>query len=84
MKRTRINYFGLLGIISLLSYTAAVVFTSAAYPGHDWLSQAVGDLSAETSPVGTLWNQLSALYMPCGIVCCSVACIAVNGKYNRV
>lgn len=84
MKRTRINYFGLSGIISLLSYTAAVVFAPAAYPGYDWLSQAFSDLSAETALSKTLWNQLSALYMPCGIVCCSVACIAVNGKYNRV
>lgn len=84
MKRTRINYLGLLGIISLLSYTAAVVFAPTAYPGYEWLSQAVSDLSAETAPSKTLWNQLSALYMPCGIVCCSVACIAVGGKYNRM
>lgn len=84
MKRTRINYLGLLGIISLLSYTAAVIFAPIAYPDYDWLSQAVSDLSAETAPSKTLWNQLSALYMPCGIVCCTVSCIAVSRKYNKV
>lgn len=84
MKRILINYLGLLGIISLLSYTAAVIFSPLAYPGYDWLSQAVSDLSAETAPSRTLWNQISALYMPCGIVCCTVSCIAVKGRYNKM
>ena len=82
MKRTLVNYLGLLGLVSLVSYAAAVVFAPRAYPGYDWLSMAVSDLSAESAPSRTLWNQLSALYMPCGIVCCTVSCIAVAGKYN--
>jgi hypothetical membrane protein len=84
MKRTLTNYLGLLGVVSLLSYTAAVTFSPLAYPDYHWLSQSVSDLSAETAPSGTLWNQLSALYMPCGIVCCTVSCIAVAGKYNKI
>lgn len=47
MKRTLINYLGLLGMVSLLSYTAAVIFSPLAYPDYHWLSQAVSDLSAE-------------------------------------
>jgi hypothetical membrane protein len=43
MKRQLINWLGLLGSISLLSYTAAVVFSPLAYPGYDWMSQAVSD-----------------------------------------
>ena len=82
MKRTLANYLGLLGLVSLVSYAAAVVFAPRAYPGYDWLSMAVSDLSAESAPSRTLWNQLSALYMPCGIVCCTVSCIAAAGKYN--
>ena len=35
MKRTLINWLGILGLISLLSYNAAVVFSSMAYPGHN-------------------------------------------------
>lgn len=84
MKRTLINYLGLLGMVSLLSYTAAVIFSPLAYPDYHWLSQAVSDLSAEAASSRTLWNQLSALYMPCGIVCCTVNCIAVAGKYNKM
>lgn len=74
---------GLLGIVSLLSYTAAVIFAPAAYPGYDWLSQAVSDLSADSAPSRTLWNQLSALYMPCGIVCCTLSTLAARGSLNK-
>lgn len=74
---------GLLGIISLISYAAAVIFAPLAYPGYDWISQAVSDLSADTAPSRVLWNQLSALYMPCGIVCCTLCSLAVKGKLNR-
>ena len=64
--------------------SAAVIFSPLAYPDYRWLSQAVSDLSAETAPSGTLWIQLSALYMSCGIVCCTVSCIAAAGKYNKI
>ena len=40
-KRTLLNYCGLLGVVSLLSYTAAVVFSPLAYPGYNWMAQAV-------------------------------------------
>lgn len=74
---------GLLGIISLLSYTAAVIFAPYAYPGYDWLSQAVSDLSADSAPSRTLWNQLSSLYMPCGIVCCTLCAVGARSSLNR-
>lgn len=83
MKRKRINNLGLLGIISFLSYTSAVVYSPLDYPDYDWMSMAVSSLSAENAPSRILWNQLSSLYMPCGIVCCTASCIAVEGKYNK-
>jgi len=75
--------FGLLGIISLLSYAAAVIFAPLAYPGYDALSQAVSDLSADTAPSRVLWNQLASLYMPCGIVCCTLCAMESAGNPKR-
>ena len=74
---------GWLGLVSLLSYTAAVVFSPLAYPGYDWMAQAVSDLSADTAPSRVLWNRLGALYMPCGIVCVTLCCITVKAHFNR-
>ena len=58
MKKTLTQKLGLLGILSFLSYTAAVVFAPLAYPGYDWMAQAVSDLSAADAPALALWNRL--------------------------
>ena len=77
MKKSLIQKLGLLGIVSFLSYTAAVVFAPLAYPGYNWLSQAVSDLSAANAPSLSLWNQLSALYNACEVVCVTIVCIGI-------
>lgn len=82
MERKLINWMGLLGIISLISYVLAVIISPVAYPGYNWMEQAVSDLSADNAPSKALWDQLSALYGSCGIV--SVTCAAVFVSDNRV
>ena len=74
-KRTLLNYCGLLGIVSLLSYTAAVVFSPLAYPGYNWMAQAVSDLSAANAPSLALWDRLSSLYNACELLCVMMVCI---------
>ena len=83
MKKTGAQLLGLLGMASLLSYTAAVVFAPLAYPNYDWMAQAVSDLSADSAPSRQLWSQLSALYMPCGVVCCTLCALEVRCHFNR-
>jgi len=82
-QKNLINWLGLLGVVSFVSYLAAVVLSPLAYPGYDWKSRAVSDLSAANAPSLALWNQLSCLYGVCGIVCIMAACIAVGGKLNK-
>ncbi len=83
MKRTLINWFGLFGVVALLSYTAAVVFSPLAYPGYDWMEQAVSDLSASNAPSKMLWGQLSSLYIICGIISIMMVCVFIRGKLNK-
>ena len=78
MKKSLIQKLGLLGIVSFLSYTAAVIFAPLAYPGYNWLAQAVSDLSAANAPSLSLWNQLSALYNACEVVCVTIVCIGMS------
>ena len=84
MKRTLVNYLGLTGILSFISYAAAVIFAPLAYPGYDRLSQAVSDLSAANAPSLGLWNQLSAVYSVCEIVCVTVVCIGLQGRKTKL
>jgi len=74
----------LLGVVSFLSYTAAVVFAPLAYPGYNWMAQAVSDLSAANAPSLALWNQLSALYSVCEVVCVTVVCIGIQGRKTKL
>lgn len=84
MKKTLIQKLGLLGILSFLSYTAAVIFSPLAYPGYNWMAQAVSDLSAADAPSLVLWNQLSALYNVCEVVCATVVCIGMQGRKTKL
>lgn len=84
MKKPLINWLGLLGIVSLLSYTAAVVFAPLAYPEYNWMAQAVSDLSATNAPSKMLWNQLSSLYVVCGMVSVMMVCVFIGGKLNKL
>ena len=83
MKKTLLQKLGLLGIVSLLSYTAAVVFAPLAYPGYNWMAQAVSDLSAANAPSLALWNQLSAFYNVCEVVCVTVVCLGIQGQKTK-
>ncbi|MBE0451340.1 MAG: DUF998 domain-containing protein [Clostridia bacterium] len=83
MKKTLINWLGLLGVLSLLSYTAAVVFSPMAYPNYNWMSQAVSDLSASNAPSNMLWNQLASLYNISGIVSIMMVCVYIGDKLNK-
>ena len=80
----RVRMLGILGVISLLSYTAMVVFSPLAYPGYDWLSMAVSDLGAEGAPSEQLASQLNALFGPCGLVSIMFVCVGVAGCKSKV
>ena len=78
MRRKMIHWLGLTGIVALLSYAAAVIFAPLAYPGYNWMVQAVSDLSAEAAPSRHLWNQLAAPYNICGVVCATSVALFVS------
>lgn len=82
-KRTLINYMGLLGVVSLLSYLAAMIFSPSAYPGYDSMSQAVSDLSAANAPSRDRWDMLASFYNAFTLPCLFAACIFIRGKLNK-
>ena len=79
-----IQKLGFLGVLSFLSYTAAVVFSPIAYPGYNSLARAVSDLSAVNAPSLALWNRLSAPYAVCEVVNATVVCIGISGQKTKL
>ena len=82
MKRKLIHWFGLTGLLALISYAAAVIFSPLAYPGYNWMAQAVSDLSAESAPSRMLWEQLAAFYGVGSVVCAT--CVAIYVSEERL
>lgn len=82
-KRDLIQWCGLFGVISFLSYVAAVFFSPLAYPGYNWMAQAVSDLSADNAPSRILWNQLSSLSGVGSVVCVMLVCVFIQGKLTK-
>ena len=78
MNRKLIRRLGITGVAALLSYTAAVLFAPLAWPGYNWMVQAVSDLSAESAPSRILWNQLAAPYGICTVVCVTLVSVFVS------
>ena len=81
MIEKRLRLLGLLGVISLLSYSAFVFISPFFYPGYDWLSSAVSDLCATDAPSLSVANRLNALFSPCGVV--SATAVWVASARNR-
>lgn len=82
--KMRLNRLGIFGIISLISYTAMVVFSPLAYPGYDWMSMAVSDLTAEGAPSLQLATRLNALFGPCAIISIMAVCVAIAGCKSKL
>ena len=59
----KLSHLGIFGVISLLSYGAMVFFSPLAYPGYDWMSMAVNELSAVGAPSRELAAQLKTVYL---------------------
>lgn len=83
MEHQRLRILGVFGIISLLSYTAMVVFSPLAYPGYDWLSMAVSDLCAQGAPSEALAARLNAQFGPCALVSIMAVCVGAAGCRSR-
>ena len=79
-KRKLINYCGLLGVLALISYAAAVIFAPMDFPGYNWMEQAVSDLSAESAPSRLLWDRISSVYSAGRVVCATCIAIFVSEK----
>ena len=79
----KLSKLGALGVISLLSYTAMAVFSPLAYPGYNWMTMAVSELSAVGAPSEDLAKRLNCLFGPCGLVSVMAVCVAVANNPSK-
>ena len=82
-KRKLITYLCLAGILSLLFYILHVVVGALNYPGYNWTSQAVSDLTATDSPVYGISHSLSLIHGILSCLCSLLVCILVKKEEKK-
>jgi hypothetical membrane protein len=82
-KRKIINWLCLTGILSLIFYILHDVVGTLNYPGYNWTSQAVSDLTATDSPVYGIAHSLSLVYGILSCLCSLLVCILVKKEEKK-
>jgi multisubunit Na+/H+ antiporter MnhC subunit len=77
------NWLGLLGAAGFILYLLANFISPSAYPGYNWMGQAISDLSAQNAPSRELWTKFTTVSSACGLVFATLACLYVQNLLNK-
>lgn len=79
-EKKLINYLCLTGILSVIFYLLHDIIGALNYPGYNFMSQAVSDLTAANAPsfiIAHGYSTISALFT---CICCTLICILVKNE----
>lgn len=79
-KHQLINWLCLTGILAAIFYLLHDIIGAVNYPGYDWTSQAVSDLTATDSPVYVTAHGFSVVYGIFSCLCSALVCILVKNE----
>lgn len=68
------------GIVGMIFYVLHDIVGGMNYPGYQWMSQAVSDLTATDAPSYTVASGFSNVYGIMSIVCCLFVCVLAQQK----
>jgi len=83
MKKSLINYLCLSGILSIIFYLLHDIIGALNYPGYNWMSQAVSDLTASDAPSFVIAHGYSAIYGIFSCLCCALVSILVRKEKSK-
>lgn len=78
-----INWLCLSGILSIIFYLFHDIIGAINYPGYNWLSQAVSDLTATDAPSFVIASGLSTIYKILNCLCCALLCILIKSNKEK-
>lgn len=82
-NRKLINWFCLSGVLSVIFYVLHDIIGGMNYPGYDWLSQAVSDLTATDAVSFIIANKYTTIYQTLNCLCCALLCILIKNEKNK-
>mgnify|MGYP004537408191 CR=1 FL=1 len=84
MKKSKINWLCLSGLLALVFYLLHDIIGAIYYPNYNFLKQAVSDLTAVDSESYVIANGLSSIYGIFSCLCCSIIFIGLNKNENKL
>ena len=84
MKNKRlINVLCLSGVLSVVFYLLHDIVGALNYPGYNWMSQAVSDLTASDAPSFVSSSGFVTVYKIFSCLCLSMLCVLVSKEKNK-
>ena len=78
-----INYLSLSGVASIVFYLLHDIVGAMNYPGYDWTSQAVSDLTAIDAPSFVIASGFVTVYKILSCLCCALLCVLIGDEEKR-
>ena len=78
-----INWLCLSGVISIVFYLLHDIIGAISYPGYNWMSQAVSDLTATDAPSFTVASGYVTVYKIFGCIASVLMCILINNQKSK-
>ena len=75
-----INYLSLSGVASIVFYLLHDIISTMNYPGYNWTSQAVSDLTATDAPSFVVASGFVTVYKILGCLCCALLCVLIGDE----
>ena len=83
-KRSLINWLCLSGVISVVFYILHDVVGGMNYPGYNFMSQAVSDLTATDAPSFITASGYVTIYKILNCLCCALVCILIKKETKKI
>lgn len=81
-EKNMCRIFCLSGVVGLVFYLMHDVIGGMNYPGYQWMSQAVSDLTATDAPSYTIASGFSNVYGIMSVVCCLFVCVLAQNRHR--
>jgi len=82
-KKKLINWLALSGIFSIIFYLLHDIVGAMNYPGYNWMSQAVSDLTATDSPSFVIASGFVTVYKILSCLCSALLCILIKNEKKK-
>ena len=78
-----INWLCLSGVVSIIFYLLHDIIGAMNYPGYNWMSQAVSDLTSTDAPSFVVASGFVTVYKILNCLCCTLLCILIRNEDKK-